>query len=271
MTDSPDGAALLEEARRTLLEALLPLLPPERRYDGLMVANAMAIAAREAEQGDVLLREGIKMLAALFAESGAAAGPTADLHTQLVELEGRLAGEIRAGMGDAPGARRDAVHEYLRWSARARVLLSNPKTVGSAANVAARIASRLIGRHLVEVERSEHDWLFRYADNVSLRVACPWRILVEGRIAHGDGDDGQQFGLPTPVDGKERSKSLLLDKAIQGVSIREDAGDLTVTFSDRTALEILNASSGYEGWQLSDGVGLSVVALGGGELALWNS
>ena len=29
-------------------ERLLGLLPPERRYDGLMVANAMAIAAREA-------------------------------------------------------------------------------------------------------------------------------------------------------------------------------------------------------------------------------
>ena len=41
MTDHPDGAALLDEARRTLLEILLPLLPPERRYDGLMVANAM--------------------------------------------------------------------------------------------------------------------------------------------------------------------------------------------------------------------------------------
>ena len=32
--------------------AFSPLLPPERRYDGLMVANAMAIAAREAGQGD---------------------------------------------------------------------------------------------------------------------------------------------------------------------------------------------------------------------------
>ena len=31
--DRPDGAALLAEARRTLVELLLPLLPPERRYD----------------------------------------------------------------------------------------------------------------------------------------------------------------------------------------------------------------------------------------------
>ena len=66
MTDKPDAAALLEEARRTLLEILLPLLPPERRYDGLMVANAMAIAAREAGQGDAALREAVQQLAALF-------------------------------------------------------------------------------------------------------------------------------------------------------------------------------------------------------------
>ena len=45
--DQPAGEALLEAARRLLLEELLALLPAERRYDGLMIANAMAIAARE--------------------------------------------------------------------------------------------------------------------------------------------------------------------------------------------------------------------------------
>ena len=43
MEDQPDGAALLEAARRLLLDELAPLLPAERRYDGLMIANAMAI------------------------------------------------------------------------------------------------------------------------------------------------------------------------------------------------------------------------------------
>jgi hypothetical protein len=120
MPDRPDGPALLEEARRTLLETLLPLLPPERRYDGLMVANAMAIAAREGGQGEAVLREAAAMLATLFP-----ATPTAPLR----DLEAALAREIRAGLCDAPGPRRTAIRDYLRWSVAARLRLSNPKAL----------------------------------------------------------------------------------------------------------------------------------------------
>jgi hypothetical protein len=125
MTDKPDGAALLEEARRTLLETLLPLLPPAHRYDGLMIANAMAIAAREAGQGDALEREGLNLLATLFP----AAAASENLRADLLELEDRLAREIRAGLCDAPVPRRDAVRDYLRRSATARLRLSNPKAL----------------------------------------------------------------------------------------------------------------------------------------------
>jgi len=119
MTDRPDGPALLEEARRMLLETLLPLFPPERRYDGLMIANAMAIAAREAGQGEAALRKTTAMLTALFPNSSGS----------IAQLEARLAQEIRSGAGDAPGPRRDAIRAYLRWSAIARVRISNPKTL----------------------------------------------------------------------------------------------------------------------------------------------
>ncbi|HVJ51063.1 MAG TPA: hypothetical protein VM689_01285 [Aliidongia sp.] len=118
-------------------------------------------------------------------------------------------------------------------------------------DVAKKLADRLASSYLVAVERSEHDWLFRFGNDVSLRVSCPWRILLDGRIAHGDGDHGQQFGLPAPIDGTDRSNGLLLNKAILDVAIREDTGDLTISFCERTALEILNLSSGYEGWQSS--------------------
>lgn len=48
--EKPGGAALLATAREVLLAELLPALPPERQLAARMVANAMAIAAREAEQ-----------------------------------------------------------------------------------------------------------------------------------------------------------------------------------------------------------------------------
>jgi hypothetical protein len=49
MDDRPDGAELLAVARATLLEDLLPELPQSRRYQALMIANAMAMARRELE------------------------------------------------------------------------------------------------------------------------------------------------------------------------------------------------------------------------------
>lgn len=128
MPDRPDGAALLEEARRTLLETLLPLLPAERRYDGLMVANAMAIAAREAGQGDAALRDAVAALSVLLVIP-LAAGSNAEMQAVQVLLEHRLGREIRAGLHDAADARRDAVREYLLASTLARVRMSNPKAL----------------------------------------------------------------------------------------------------------------------------------------------
>lgn len=118
--DHPDGAALLAEARRTLLEMLLPLLPADHRYHALMVANAMAIAAREAAQSDDDRREMLTELTALTGTGGDTAVG-----------ERRLAQDIRCGLHDAPGPQRDAVHRYLRSATLARVRVSNPKAVSA--------------------------------------------------------------------------------------------------------------------------------------------
>ena len=46
----PEAADLLATARDVLLAELLPALPPEKAFAARMVANAMAIASREAAQ-----------------------------------------------------------------------------------------------------------------------------------------------------------------------------------------------------------------------------
>jgi len=131
MTERPEAAALLDEARRSLLEVLLPLLPADRRYDGLMIANAMAIASREARRGDDPLRRSVQALAVLLDASDAYGGGTvAELHVALRDLEGRLGRDIRRGAYDASGPRRDAVRAYLRASTEDRVRVSNPKALG---------------------------------------------------------------------------------------------------------------------------------------------
>jgi hypothetical protein len=129
MAERPEAAELLEEARRNLLEVLLPLLPEHRRYDGLMVANAMAIASRDARIGDELQRDEVRGLAALLDAQGSADSPSNALQAKLQDLERQLAQEIRRGAYDAPGPRRDALRAYLRESTRGRVRLSNPKAL----------------------------------------------------------------------------------------------------------------------------------------------
>lgn len=49
MINNPDAHNLLSEARRVLLESLVPELSGERKYEALMIANAMGMAIREME------------------------------------------------------------------------------------------------------------------------------------------------------------------------------------------------------------------------------
>lgn len=92
----PAGPALLAEARRVLLEELLPLLPAEKHYEARMAANAMAIAGRE----------------------------RAALQPALPDLE-PLARAIRAGAHDDDAHLRDR----LAADVLAQLAISNPKAL----------------------------------------------------------------------------------------------------------------------------------------------
>ena len=117
MLERPDAAGLLEAARDVLLRELLPHLPEAKRFEARMVANAMAIARREApaDTSPVLarLRELLDM-------------PDAEPDSLLR----RLAAEIRAGERDPgrPGAA--AAAEALVALTRLRCAVSNPRTLG---------------------------------------------------------------------------------------------------------------------------------------------
>ncbi|WP_119458888.1 DUF6285 domain-containing protein [Rhodospirillaceae bacterium SYSU D60014] len=141
-TDRPTGAELLAEARRLLIDNLLSLLPPERRYDARMIANAMAIAARELEAGDEPVRTALNDLAALYDEPVDLGAVAAVLQQRLADLEHRLAEDIRGGRFDAADARRDAVQAYLRASVLARLRISNPKALPYSDPISSPTSSR---------------------------------------------------------------------------------------------------------------------------------
>jgi hypothetical protein len=133
----------------------------------------------------------------------------------------------------------------------------------------AEFESVLVGRNCV-VGRREHDWVFDLSGSVRLAVSASWRIVFNGRIALASGDDGQVFGLTTPVDGEAVAHHLLKGKAITAVTLDQETADLTLHFGAATRIDVVNNSMGYEGWQASYAVGdkrWSLIAMGGGEVA----
>ena len=122
MRDEPDALGLLAVARETLLGELMPLLPAERRYDALLIASAIAAAAREVEAGDAPLREELDGLARLLGLNAAALTPA-----DLPDLNARLAAEIRAGAYDRPGPARAALAAHLRAVTVRKLRETNPK------------------------------------------------------------------------------------------------------------------------------------------------
>ncbi|HEY0527017.1 MAG TPA: DUF6285 domain-containing protein [Stellaceae bacterium] len=118
--ERPAGPQLLEIAREMLVRELAPLLPSERRGDVLMVASAMAIAAREAAAGAAPELAAAAVLRDLYGDAGAGADG----------MRG-LAADIRAGAFDAPGPRRSAVHALLWEVTKQRLRESNPKLLAA--------------------------------------------------------------------------------------------------------------------------------------------
>jgi hypothetical protein len=123
MKVEPDAGDLLETARDLFVAELLPALPSERRYEALMVANAMAIAARDASaDGEDDARE-LATLAALLPDAPALGNDPA---TRLRMANAELARRIRAG-AFASATQRESLLACLEAATARRLAISNPK------------------------------------------------------------------------------------------------------------------------------------------------
>jgi len=130
MRDFPDGVALLRLARSLLLDEILPLVPEDRRYQARLIANAMAIAAREAASGNRDLEVQRKDLTALYGEATQRPDgrPAAETFQEANErLSWRLAADLRGGQRDAD----PEVFAVLRRAAVARLAAVNPKALAA--------------------------------------------------------------------------------------------------------------------------------------------
>jgi len=126
MSERPTGADLLNAARSALLQELLSEIPEQRRYLALMIANAMAVAARELRLGDGVDRAELTSLRMLYRNPEPDSSD--DVASRLEALNRRLCNDLRHGrfLGSEDEGR---LRDHLRRSAEARVAISNPKAL----------------------------------------------------------------------------------------------------------------------------------------------
>jgi hypothetical protein len=123
----------------------------------------------------------------------------------------------------------------------------------------------LCEHRFLSLTRRAYDWLFAFDGDVSLRVACLWRLIEAGHIRFTSQDDGQQFGLPAPVNAASEINSRLASASIKSVELEPALLDFEIRFSSGHVLQIIPDSSGDEAWELWDGKS-SFIAGGGGDL-----
>jgi hypothetical protein len=131
MRNNPDAAGLLRIARDTLLNELLDALPEERHYAMRMAANALAMAAREAETGEADLVKELRLLSELYGEN-VVQSAGANLNERIAKMNKRFARDIRDGIFD--GACAQGVQALLMDQVRARLRISNPNYLKTAAD-----------------------------------------------------------------------------------------------------------------------------------------
>lgn len=125
----------------------------------------------------------------------------------------------------------------------------------------------LIEYRLQSITKRENDWVFAFDTETRLVTDSLWRLLESGRICITDHDDGQQFGLPAPLDVSVEVTVRIVNRAIVAVELREGTLDLRIQFETGHVLEVIPDSSGYEAWIVHRSKQQFIAV--GGDLALW--
>jgi hypothetical protein len=114
--EAPEGPSLLATARDALLQEILPKLSGTDAFTARMIANAMAIVAREAAQDNAWAAV---TRAAMQRLTGATEAP-----------DSAFAAAIRSGAFDPGSAHYAEAAALLREAARMRCAISAPRVLG---------------------------------------------------------------------------------------------------------------------------------------------
>lgn len=127
--------------------------------------------------------------------------------------------------------------------------------------------SWLTQHRLQSVLHRDFDWVFSFDEHAALIVSCLWRLIENGRIRFTSEDEGQQFGLPAPVDAAAELNRRIANATVVAVALCGQTLDLELRFNSGQALQVIPDSSGYESWIAHDR-DRQFIAVGGGRLAI---
>lgn len=129
--------------------------------------------------------------------------------------------------------------------------------------------SWMLGRCITGIHfDGSSQWRFSFEPELGIGIECPWRLLLDGRVAISNEDHLQRYGLQSPLDAVAAARSLLASHTVVKVDVRDGTADLLVAFTGGLRLEALAISSGYESWTVFGPSGSLVVAQGGGHLCV---
>ena len=102
----------------------------------------------------------------------------------------------------------------------------------------------------VTFDTETESWRFKFKTDY-FNCSGLWRILKSKKIERVSLDNGQQFGLPNPINLENEVNELLKDKKLEAIIIKKDTSDLQLILTDNLEIEIFISSSGYETYDFS--------------------
>jgi len=127
----------------------------------------------------------------------------------------------------------------------------------------------LVGNEVIRVEGRPFTWQFHLQRDCFVNIECPWRVFEDGNYKFSGADHDQKFGLSEPFNVVRETTALIAGKNLTEISIAKEAADLVLHFENEVRIELLQNSGGYEAWNVAGPEGILVVAMGGGNLAVW--
>ena len=122
----------------------------------------------------------------------------------------------------------------------------------------------------VSYDKDGDSWRFSFSDNINFIAQTIWRVLKNKKIQWVSLDNGQQFGLPNPINLIDKLTSELKGKHLLEIIVKPNTADLLLNLTDNLQIEIFISSSGYESYNFSINK-KNYIGMGSGEIAIYEN